>query len=548
MSMQAWLRSLSEETLVSWANRGLFRRAQKLLEGEEPQSWLLEEGRAQAELDGHRQQLAGVGFEHLQCSCPAFGICHHQLCLLLGLHARLTVASVEGNSNDNCAPVPMAEPWLVLDVDERLRLLGRPALTRAQRWLAQGVEAQLTVDDRLLLAVLDGPQQAEVMIPRAGGLPASLCSCRESRCAHRALVILQLAQAADPDSDLIASAALSNTQLQTLTALDHWLAELAAVGVSGGSSLFVARGEALATELLQADLPLPGRVLGRLVHMLDDERLGMAGSHVRLLRQQLAELLAYRRALARTPLPQPLPQLAGVHRRRFVACEGLPLFCLAAECWETASGYQGYSLHFVSPQDGRCYSLSEARVKSLNPLWRAEEALAQATFAGQAAIKLLGMHCLLERGWVSEEGRLSNREGTRLQVLGAWSQSALLAMAETPATRLHRIADHRSGWLYRGDPQSLGLVAAKYIKGPAFERLTQRWLGEAHGMDGSQFRIALAASPASARAVRILQQAEKDTVWLFGRWSIENDLLCLTPIALLDGRGLQQLFSEVVGV
>ncbi|WP_220813602.1 hypothetical protein [Pseudomonas paralcaligenes] len=537
MSLHAWLRGLTEETLVGWANRGLVRRARKLLEDQAPTGWLLEEARAEAGLEGYRQQLDGVGFEHLRCSCPAFGVCHHQLGLLLGLSERLAA----GAETAPLAPeLEAGEPWLIDDAGERERLLGRASITKARRWRAQGAEAQWVIDERQLSATLADPEVATLMIPRAGGLPASLCSCRESRCAHRALVVLQLVEPAEPEAE-----ALSDAQRQALAALDGWLEELAAIGMSGGSSLFVARGQALATELLQADLPLPGRLLARLAGLLDDERQGMAASQVRQVRRQLAELLAHRRALARVPLPQPLSRLAGLHRQKFAACENLRLLCLSAECWETAGGYRGYRLHFVSPGDHRCYSLSESRSLALHPGWSAEGALAQAMLADQPAVKLLGMECLLERGWVSEDGRLSARAGTRLRVIGPWPREALPALVDASAARLLRIAEHRQAWLYRSDPQPWGLVSARLLKAPVFERLGQRWLGEAISEDGYRFPLVMAAGAGCPRAARILAAAEGENVLLFGRWVVEGDAPLFSPVALFDARGRHHLFSEV---
>src|SRR5690606_1047094 len=121
-----------------------------------------------------------------------------------------------------------------------------------------------------------------------------------------------------------------------------------------------------------------------------------------------------------------------------------------------------------SPTDRRCYSLSESRSQALHPDWSAEGALAQAMLADQPAVKLLGMECLLERGWVSEDGRLSARVGTRLRVIGPWPKEALSALADAPAARLLRIAEHRQAWLYRSDPQPWGLVSARLLKAPVF--------------------------------------------------------------------------------
>ncbi|PAU51817.1 hypothetical protein [Pseudomonas indica] len=578
MSLRDWLRTVDDDTLVAWANRGLLRRGQKLLETQVPGGWKLEAERASAEIDGHRQTVDGVGFAHLACTCPAMGPCHHLLCFLLGLRQRLATEASDARPDNAAVPAttatpvpgpqasatstagaaapatpaadsPAAEPWLILDPDVRLAALGRPALTRAQRWLAQGLSAEVEIAADKLVATLDAPEDARLTIPRTGGLAASVCSCRESRCAHRALVVLQLARDANPDdaaATLGTVEALGEYRLATLTALDGWLAELATLGMNGASALLVARGEALATELVQADLPHPGRMLSRLARALDDERRAMAGSSVARVRRQLAELLAHRRALARSPLPQPLPLLAGVHRRSFSPRSNLALICVAAECWETTSGFHGFSLHFLSSSDGRAYSLSEARALALNPTWHPAKALAAATFAGHRVTALPGMACLLEKGWVSEDGRLASREGTRLRIEGPVGVDTLRMLAESPTDRLYRVAEHRITWLYRPDPHPWGVTAAQITALPAFDRFAQRWMGKATSDEGEPFSIVLPGSAAGTRAAELLQRTGTTCVWLFGRWSVEQNRAVLAPIAIGSPKGnLVQLFTEI---
>ena len=82
-----WLCTLTDDFLVAWSSRGHVRRARKLLDGLEPDAIVLEAGQARGSIDGHRQTLTGIGFDHAECSCPATGRCHHLVCFLLGLHA-----------------------------------------------------------------------------------------------------------------------------------------------------------------------------------------------------------------------------------------------------------------------------------------------------------------------------------------------------------------------------------------------------------------------------------------------------------------------------
>ncbi|PTQ73859.1 hypothetical protein [Pseudomonas sp. GV071] len=539
MSLQLWLADLSDESLEAWANKGLLRRAYKMLDGQTAAEWLLEGDRAQAQLDGFTQRVEGVGFAQVLCSCSALGTCHHQLALLLGLRARLAEQ-----------PVPVAtgvleEPWLIRDAEQRKTELGRASLNKAQRWLAQGFNAECEVDEQRLQARLDINGVATLSIPRAVGLPGSVCSCGEQRCAHRALVVLQLTRLADPDTVPEQADALDDSQQQALRELDQWLLELTTLGLAGASGLLVARGDALATALQQADLPLPGRLLARLARALDDERRSLAGSTVRQTRLQLAELLAYRRALARTPLPQPLGQLAGVHRRAYQPAQNWPLLCVGAEVWTTVSGFAGYSLYFLQPESGQFFSHGESRNQALNPGWRAQQAFAQGSFCGRPLASLLGKRCLLLKGWASAEGRLSDRDGSQLQVGEAFAFAELQGHAQSAAARVQQYAALRQRWLYRNDPQPLALIAAQMTAAPQFERFSQRWLGAALDACGQVLRVVLAGGAANAKAAQRLGQASAGPSLLLGRWTLEGEQPTLFAVAVIDEHGQHLLFCEV---
>lgn len=271
----------------------------------------------------------------------------------------------------------------------------------------------------------------------------------------------------------------------------------------------------------------------------------MAGSTVRQVRLQLAELLAYRRALARSPLPQPLRTLAGVHRRSYQPCQNLTLWCLGAECWSTSSGFAGYSLYFFEPASGRFYSHSDSRSLALNPGWQAQQAFAQGTLCGRRFDSLLGRQCLLLKGWVSEEGRLSDRDGSQLQVGETFASADLLQHAQAPAARLQAFAQYRQRWLYRNDPQPLALIAVQRLGELQFDRFSQRWSGEAGAANGQTLRLLLPNGADNHKAARKLAQPPEGFCLLLGRWSVEAGVPTLYPFTLIDGRGLQQLFCEV---
>ena len=182
-----WLRSLSDDYLLAWSNRGLMRRAGKLVEALDPGAVALEDDSARGTIEGHRQTLEGVGFDHARCSCPATGQCHHLVAFLVALRALAgTGDAVPGDAEPadagDAEPQAAIEPYWRSESDEALvRALGRAHVRRAERWLADDVAMQWEEAQGELRARIDDDAaggQSTVRMPALGGLGASVCSCK----------------------------------------------------------------------------------------------------------------------------------------------------------------------------------------------------------------------------------------------------------------------------------------------------------------------------------------------------------------------------------
>ena len=178
------------------------------------------------------------------------------------------------------------------------------AQRKALRWMAQGFEAVLEEAPATLIGELSNPDEVTVRLPRAGGLAAASCSCKAAACAHRALVALQARRLAGAPMPELPAHALEAGALQRLAQARQWLTGWVLQGRAGMSPAFLDQGEALATELRQADLPRPASVLNLLVRALRDERAGRAGAAERVA-PLLAALWMLLRGLSQQPASAP---------------------------------------------------------------------------------------------------------------------------------------------------------------------------------------------------------------------------------------------------
>ncbi|NHZ91016.1 hypothetical protein F2P45_18620 [Massilia sp. CCM 8733] len=396
-----WIRSLDEDSVAAWANKGLVRRGLKVLADGADAQWRTGAGEATARIEGFTQHIGRVGFEHARCDCPAQVTCHHLCAFLLGLGRHLPDGAAQ--------PTPAQADWLLAGSGKLASLLGVAALRKALQWLANDIEADLQNEAGSISGTLELAEAVVVRLPAVGGLAAALCSCRKPACVHRALVVLQARRAAGQPIPPLPPVALDLDAADKLAHLRGWMESLVVQGWSGSGQAFLDQGEALAVELKQAQMPRVCTALQQLVALLRADSGGAQDA--------LAALWMLLRGLQASPPPRPLRELTGVHRRGYGAVGELELHCAGVERWDTAGGHHGFSLHFWAPARQGYLVWSEVRQQALAPEWDPDQALAQADLGGLAVKSMLGSPCMLASGWVSGNGRLSGRDGTRMHAL-----------------------------------------------------------------------------------------------------------------------------------
>ncbi len=404
--LAAWLTELDESAIIDWANRGLLRRGHK---ASDAAALSCSSGVPTQRLEGHTQKLTGVGFAQLECSCPATGPCHHRVALLIGLMA---VAQTQPAAVSTRLP-----EWLEPDSERLDRRLGPAHVRRAQRLLWEGIAASVTMELNALVGTVTLERSFRVWVPRTSGLAHSTCSCGAERCVHRAVVVYSMRRQHGLFDAAATGLTLKPEQVEAVASLRQWLLVLAASGRSALTPPQIERGEALAVAARQAGLSLPATLVEGLSHLLRERAAGRDFATGELLNARLARTWLLLRAIGSRPPARPLLQLAGSGRASYQEVLGLELIAAGAEGWRTATGQEGVTVHLYAPVEERWYRITSSRKRAAAAAseWSAESAWKREYWvAGLALHELPGSRVLLERGWVSLDGRLSARDDTRV--------------------------------------------------------------------------------------------------------------------------------------
>ena len=531
MAFIHWLEQLTDDYITSWANKGLLRRGRKQLEKHDlEQHWQLDASSASGRVDGHEQQLNGVGFDFLSCTCAATGPCYHLTCFVLGLQRLAESQLASEESVESCEGNALPEPWLVDEFEQLSTLVGKSHLTRAIRGWHQQTPYTLETQKDGLHAVVHEKALLTLFIPRHGGLDASLCSCKQARCAHRALIVL----AANVDHGLTvpeADGALDEWQRYALAQTLMWLQGLVNRGVSAVTRLQLSQGKALVTELAQADCPKVSQRLSALVTLLAQEQQGVLSSSVQRIRRPLAMTTASVTALLMEPLPQPYLALAGEHRRAYHIFSRAQFIGICAEIWQTLSGYRGYTVHCWHEQAQRFCQFSEARNQNQDVDWQPASAIQHALLGDKSLMQLMDAQFEIMKGWMSQSGRLSLRQGTLVGSPKPITSTAVLAL-ETPLSALaQRFKSAMREDIFTTEPL-LAIVPVQTLSETRLDQYTQQWRADGEDRARNAFVVRLVADAQGNRLAAKLNRYNRQARAVFGRWSIENGRLVVYPIAL----------------
>mgnify|MGYP005750380567 CR=1 FL=1 len=406
--LKAWLGQLDEDMLSGWANRGLLRRARIVLQPTASVEWT--DAGPQAAIEGHRQSLHGPGFQHLRCSCPAAGPCHHLLAALLLWSAEATAAA---EPQAPARSVPDLACWNQPDWAPLQRALGVQALRRASLWLEDGLKISFEEAATGLQASLSGAQEARLRFDAALGPEAALCSCGLPRCAHRAAALLVWRRARGLDVGALIESPRPRAEQQALDAARDSLLALAGEGLMQLSPQRLDQLEALAQRCRQAELPALARDLGALRTRLAEEAQRRARARPAQTARSLAQAWARTRALLARPAPRSRALLRGQHRREYSVHPTLDLQLLGLERWDREARTAGFSLHAMCLQSQRWWRLPIMAqfADRFEMEWRGLR------WAGRSLPELLGRRLRLQGAWASADGSLSAREGTRWEDL-----------------------------------------------------------------------------------------------------------------------------------
>jgi hypothetical protein len=551
--LRGLLKVVDDETLVSLANRGLLRRAQKDLESAAPAILTVEDDCVRLQVADAMVNAREVP-SRCTCTCPATGICRHILSALVYLRDSSDLAecdaplqgtlfddgtNVTADTAADEAQAASRSPAVVLGnlTDQELqKWSGKPLLRKALRILAADLPVEIEAGESLVVRFPTRNITCR-WIPSVG-LVGMICSCQaENVCEHVVTAILAYQvslgkrQIAIEQTALGESRGAPRTRTEVLASVGTVLREMLSLGIARLSISTAQRLTTLAVSAHGVDLPRLERMLKTLA---DDVQLALhrdAQADSANLIGQAARVEALRTALTRSESAA----LVGQHRSQYHDVGQIALIGLGAQRWRSKGGYHGVTVYFWDESRKNWATWSASRPVGQPGFDPAGRFRADGPWDGcgspqEAAESILRLSLAAR----NPQGRLSGRSATRALVVGP-SQPREVPCTITAWTEL---AD-RAKWLFggglgeRNEGAEIVLLVPK-VWGPAFyDTLRQELVRPVVDDTGHMVHLWFPFTPENERGVEYLEKHDPtNTFGLLGAVRLVAGQVCVQPISL----------------
>lgn len=453
MSWQQQYLAYDQDSLATYANAGLVRRALKDIEAEKVILHTEQAEQISIESDGQQVCLSATGLINASCTCTATGACKHIVAAVLYLQQHLknsvrqqaenqlqdppervetsTAESIEQHQESQTQPNLIHE-ILKFDLNQLAKKIGKTqaqkAIKVARLWQQEQQTKLLEEDYRLKIRV---KSLAEDIIYVAGaGFAGMLSNLEKDQPVYYLAALsevqrlqgklwdeLELSEAENP-------AILTESERQFIIELKDDLAKLLEFGLSHVN-------EMTARQLHLLNMSARSESLPRLAAMLRQ----LSGQVSRLLKRDehssehdtllyLAQMSAYLYQLQHAQGEQ-LLRLRGKLRQQYLFDEeqaDLELLPLGARWWRTLGGARGISLYFSTVENPKTFEVTLARTENNDPSFNRYNAWSQQSIWMLTAQQLMQKTVHLQQPRFGEDGRLSASGQSRALPLNSLSK------------------------------------------------------------------------------------------------------------------------------
>ncbi|ASA21450.1 hypothetical protein [Paenibacillus donghaensis] len=505
MEFQQFIVRCTEDYLIRYANKGLYKRALKELEKGAAVQYDLAENEVRCTLeDGTECKLTDT-LAQCQCSCPAETVCKHVLISIL-YYREHQVADSAG-----AEPVASADfSWLLkLPLAQLLKSFTPLVVAEVRFRLKFAGEVEIREDSLLTVKLLQ--YNAEVSFTEERDPGKALCSLKQREgelCKLEALLRYRAQQGINDAPELDGLTETKSISPEFLKECASLLSSILRTGLARLPQTFAARLETMAVSAHSEALPNIERAL----RGIQGELELFFARHVRFsmtaFLDRLSELGLMIEALAQPLAAEQQEQLVGSFRSQYYTVPKLRLYALGADAWETRSAYRGITYYFFGLEDQAIYTYTDTR-----PVYYegaefnfSKQYAAYSPWLPGISMKQLSREQLEFSGVkVNGERRLSTAEGARLELVPRMRVEELDFGTLVPGSSQQERLQAETA-LFSGGKEQLAILPVARITETRFDPSSQQLVLTAELEAGEPLELTLPFEQDWAKAVNRLEQ------------------------------------------
>ncbi|WP_434750967.1 hypothetical protein [Paenibacillus amylolyticus] len=579
----------TEDYLIRYANKGLYKRALKELEQGVSVQYTWHAASVSCQLSEGTECTLHATLDEWQCSCPSENICKHVLIAILYDQRQQTVehdaatepSPVMHEESEDSKVHELSEKQKAFDKDKLLlvkesasrgyELPTQPSEENARfRWmlgadlapiiksytstmveeivfrLRYPEDIQITEDT--LLTIHLKSQDIEVSFTEEPNLTKALCKLKQTAgkmAKLEALLRYRIIHGLDDTEALSVRAYEPKFSLQTVRECREMLAGMLKTGLARLPQSYMAQLETLAIAAHSSNLPDVERNL----RGIQGELQLFFKRHVRFSMQTMLDRIS-KLYLALEVLVQSAitikqqNQLVGSFRSKYFTVPSLHLYGLGADSWETRSGFRGITYYFYCLDDGQMYTYSDVRAVYYEDqqFSFAEHYAAYTPWLPNLTFsQFTGEEVQFQSVKVNEERRISSGDGAKLNILprtnvtdldfGSYLMDISSALQQQPD----------SIYLFAEPKERLAIIEVTRIVEHTFNKQTQDLILTVENTEGERLPLTL---PYSSDWQSMINRLESG----FGSQKLEHFYAFVrlegkrcSPISFLKGQTLLSL-------
>lgn len=378
--LTAQARSLDEDALAAFSNKGLVRRARKDFASGEIVVTLASanENAIKIQVADASVALTEKGLTESVCDCPSTEVCRHILIVCFWLAEQIEPSAVNdevSTANESLAGSDenSHHPFqhlLEISLSDLEKAAGKKVFAQGIKFVQKNPECCISAPANGVCLIEFVEANVAVRLLKDAGIGGHLCSCRKSEiCPHKIAAMLAFRRENNVEflpavsSEKSASVLkLSDSQVKVLQKVRKLFEEFVEIGCTHLSESSVEQLQTLATSAGGASL---FRLSFALKSLADGLNLSLQRS---AQADETAWLIflskTYALASALLSAETPNPKFIGTSRSVYEEIGTLELAGVGAYQWQTLSGYHGVTILFWDNRARRFFSWTDARPKA----------------------------------------------------------------------------------------------------------------------------------------------------------------------------------------